>query len=346
MDYSGASKRTLGTLKLRYRDNSDLPFYNPYADPAVGDGGAALAAGGTGTVSSIGSQAGKNATPTDTVPDVSQALSGSTPMDPATLARNIDIAFLIFILAIALFNLPRAAARFRQNDAWRYGFVFRSSMKHKVQAEPRVPIDFREKSEPMASRSGGLLLPRPFGADGTVSHVRTRSWVSARQEAPETRASFQEPGAMRFIQSPTQHEQRHPDTSALPSHAKAYSSMFYVMSTAFDYRILPRFPLGYVFLLGIYTIVIVWATLFDSNLFTDGNRTAYLAISQLPIVVALATKNNIIGSLVGQGYQRLNFIHRYFGRVLIILVNIHAINHCKGFFAAFGRAVNSLSYSL
>ena len=54
-----------------------------------------------------------------------------------------------------------------------------------------------------------------------------------------------------------------------------------------------------------------------------GYRTGFVACAQLPLVFLLASKNNIIGFLVGASYERLNWLHRWTARVLFLTVTIH-----------------------
>ncbi|KAL8683489.1 MAG: hypothetical protein Q9186_000529 [Xanthomendoza sp. 1 TL-2023] len=54
-----------------------------------------------------------------------------------------------------------------------------------------------------------------------------------------------------------------------------------------------------------------------------GYRTGYIAAAQLPLVVLLAGKRNIIGCLSGTSYERLNWLHRWVSRILFLNVTIH-----------------------
>ena len=54
-----------------------------------------------------------------------------------------------------------------------------------------------------------------------------------------------------------------------------------------------------------------------------GYRTGFIASCQLPLIVLLAGKNNIIGFFVGVSYERLNWLHRWTARVLLLTVTIH-----------------------
>ena len=54
-----------------------------------------------------------------------------------------------------------------------------------------------------------------------------------------------------------------------------------------------------------------------------GYRTGFIASAQLPLVVLLAGKNNIIGLISGVGYEKLNWLHRWVARILFLNVTIH-----------------------
>ena len=54
-----------------------------------------------------------------------------------------------------------------------------------------------------------------------------------------------------------------------------------------------------------------------------GYRTGFIAAAQLPLVVLLAGKRNIIGCLAGTSYERLNGLHRWVSRILFLTVTIH-----------------------
>ncbi|THV04056.1 hypothetical protein K435DRAFT_774561 [Dendrothele bispora CBS 962.96] len=54
------------------------------------------------------------------------------------------------------------------------------------------------------------------------------------------------------------------------------------------------------------------------------NRAGAIATSQFPLIIALATKNNIISLLTGVGYEKLSFLHRIVARTALILTWVHA----------------------
>ncbi|KUJ20617.1 ferric reductase-like protein like transmembrane component [Mollisia scopiformis] len=56
-----------------------------------------------------------------------------------------------------------------------------------------------------------------------------------------------------------------------------------------------------------------------------GVRAAWLAVAQVPLLILLAGKNNLIGAVTGVGYERLNVLHRWTARILLILVTLHML---------------------
>ncbi|ORY35674.1 ferric reductase like transmembrane component-domain-containing protein [Naematelia encephala] len=85
------------------------------------------------------------------------------------------------------------------------------------------------------------------------------------------------------------------------------------------------------YLAGILTLSF-YRTAWDAR--TVSNQAAWLAVAQIPLIIALAGKNNLISFLTGISYEKLNFLHRAAGRTCVIGIWIHAIGQfylSKGF---------------
>lgn len=54
-----------------------------------------------------------------------------------------------------------------------------------------------------------------------------------------------------------------------------------------------------------------------------GYRTGFVTICQLPLLFLLAGKRNIIGYLTGSSYERINWLHRWASRCLLLTATIH-----------------------
>lgn len=55
-----------------------------------------------------------------------------------------------------------------------------------------------------------------------------------------------------------------------------------------------------------YTYILLYGLLRLSNPFTDNTRSAWMSASQLPLIFALAQKSNVLGSLLGYGYETVS----------------------------------------
>ncbi|WVR09402.1 hypothetical protein IAU60_006469 [Kwoniella sp. DSM 27419] len=62
---------------------------------------------------------------------------------------------------------------------------------------------------------------------------------------------------------------------------------------------------------------------------TWSNQAAWLAVAQVPMIIALAGKNNLISFLTGIPYDRLNYLHRASAKLCLLGVWIHAGGHWR-----------------
>lgn len=54
-----------------------------------------------------------------------------------------------------------------------------------------------------------------------------------------------------------------------------------------------------------------------------GFRGAWISVTQVPLVYLLAMKSSIIGVIVGSSHERINWLHRWVSRTLLVTVTIH-----------------------
>lgn len=54
-----------------------------------------------------------------------------------------------------------------------------------------------------------------------------------------------------------------------------------------------------------------------------GFRAGWISATQVPLIYLLASKSNIIGYLIGSSHERLNWLHRWASRTLLITVTVH-----------------------
>ncbi|TFY62034.1 hypothetical protein EVJ58_g4117 [Rhodofomes roseus] len=125
-----------------------------------------------------------------------------------------------------------------------------------------------------------------------------------------------------------------PSSGTPQRHMSSWSSAFPGLSWLLGMQVRQGYSIGRLLLIYAYIGVILYAGLLDSNPFTKPARAGLVTVSQVPLVVVLATKNNIVGALVGQGYERLNYLHRAVGRLVILAINTHAIGLLYEFVSA------------
>ena len=88
-------------------------------------------------------------------------------------------------------------------------------------------------------------------------------------------------------------------------------------------------PLGRVLIVVSYWAVIAY--LMTSNAIIDdayyweriGFRNAWISVTQVPLVYLLASKSSIIGYIIGSSHERLNWLHRWVSRTLLVTVTVH-----------------------
>jgi ferric-chelate reductase len=88
-------------------------------------------------------------------------------------------------------------------------------------------------------------------------------------------------------------------------------------------------PLGIILLLLAYLAFLLALEFIDNNIpgaqhYTSlGVRASWLAVAQIPLLLLLAGKANLIGALVGVSYERLNVLHRWVSRGMLLLITLH-----------------------
>jgi ferric-chelate reductase len=88
-------------------------------------------------------------------------------------------------------------------------------------------------------------------------------------------------------------------------------------------------PFGIILLLLAYLAFLMVLEFHDNNIagaqhYTSlGVRASWLAVSQIPLLLLLSGKANLIGALVGVSYERLNVLHRWVARGMLLLVSLH-----------------------
>ncbi len=93
--------------------------------------------------------------------------------------------------------------------------------------------------------------------------------------------------------------------NAVPPHITACPRLLRPLLSLFRMRVGSGFSVGQSVIVAIYFACVAYASFYHSNIFTDKRRTGWVATSQMPIVFLFAQKNNVIGSVLGYGYEKV-----------------------------------------
>ncbi len=134
-----------------------------------------------------------------------------------------------------------------------------------------------EWSKSSKTQRPALIIPPRSNSNGTRgSHSRSRSH---RPEPPPRRGPTRVPRWTTIL---------HP-------------TLAYML----NFRVAPGFSFGKLLVLLAYAGLMIYASLCRSDPFSDSLRTGYVAISQIPIAVALAGKTNWLSWVCGVGYEKV-----------------------------------------
>lgn len=193
-------------------------------------------------------------------------LSGNT----RRLAFHIDIFLMAIGFCFVVLSLPRVLARFSQGAEWTQGYFLRS-----------VRVKFTKRRRPSTRSNGKSDL---------------------RGKQPETSTPDAQPY---HVRRPSKKAHPKRDLTSYPPHIPEWPATARPLGQFLRFRVAPSYSLGQFLLVLGYSAVMIYGWFYDSNPFADPNRTGFVAVSQLPIVFALATKNNLVGLFLGAGYEKV-----------------------------------------
>ena len=217
----------------------------------------------------------------------------STPahkVDVPVFAFHIDVLLLsLFALYVSL-TLPRALVRLFQPSELLNGFFLRSGAQ-------RTPPERNNSTR--STRT--LLRSDTLGRSGTLTKSRVHASAPPVDKGTDVFPAIVTPVARRA---------RGAQQPSAPTRVPRWTTIVHPsLAYALNFRVSPGFSLGKLLVLVIYGLIVLYACLYRSNPFTDYDRTGYIAVSQVPIVMALAGKSNWLSWLSGVGYEKVNINH-------------------------------------
>ncbi|KIY52167.1 hypothetical protein FISHEDRAFT_35808 [Fistulina hepatica ATCC 64428] len=241
------------------------------------------------TVSSGGSTASASASTASSTSSASggggsSSAGGAAGVDSEALVFHVNVLLLSLLALLVVLRIPRAIARLSRTAEWASGNMFRKAV---LPPPVRVP-QMNDSAYPDTRR------------DGESSSDDHTLFATAQQRVP--------------YNIPANY----------PPHVAACMQFFRPIVAPFHWRFSAGYSFYQVFVCLIYLGCLAYAAFYSNNPFTDSVRFGWVVIGQLPFVFAYATKANPIGMVLGLGYEKLNFLHRFVGRVLVVSANVHA----------------------
>lgn len=228
------------------------------------------------------------------------------PINVPLFVFHIDVVLLsLFAIYVAL-TLPRALVRLFQPSELLNGFFLRSGESEAPLTTPLLRSDTHGRSAANRTRplrttstrtnqTGRTLVDLPEGA---VAGEGGKSSKAQRPALIIPRAG----GAARGSRS------RRPPPSPLraPTRVPRWTTILHpTLAYALNFRVAPGFSFGKLLVLLAYAAIMLFASLRRSDPFSDPVRTGYVAMSQIPIAVALAGKTNWLSWACGVGYEKV-----------------------------------------
>lgn len=90
-----------------------------------------------------------------------------------------------------------------------------------------------------------------------------------------------------------------------PRHFPMHRSLRHSAISFMQYRFPGNYTVMQVLLMAGYFAAMCYAAFYKLNPFSNSIRVGLVVVSQIPFVYAFATKNNVIGLLVGVGYEKV-----------------------------------------
>ncbi|KAI9451845.1 ferric reductase like transmembrane component-domain-containing protein [Russula earlei] len=267
----------------------------------------------------------------------------STPSPAITdpiFVFHIDVVLLSLFAVYAALTLPRALVRLFQPSEILNGIFLRSgsSRPHNNTNLHRADTHGRSgttRTRPLRSTSTRTnqtmrtLVDVPEDEEdvaGGVAMAKSKNKARPALIIPPRAAAATTTGGTGRRRSSRQSTPLH--NRRAPTRVPRWTTIVHpTLVYALNFRVSPGFSFGKLFVLIVYAVLMLYASLRHSNPFADPVRTGYVAMSQIPIAVALAGKTNWLSWASGVGYEKLNYIHRFAGRVIVITANVHTVGY-------------------
>lgn len=214
----------------------------------------------------------------------SSTITPVTPSLSSTQAEVFVFHVTLFLLSAigfyVLLRLPRAFARFCRPSEWLTGHIF-------------WHIPYRN------TRAQRVYANNP-----------RNNFSSETCSAPETKEAASDDSHTLYVHNNNNNKSQHQAQTAfdLPPHIVTCPAFLQRLVLLHRVRLSPGFSVSQAAIMACYFAALLYAGLYKSSPFSDPVRAGWVAVSQLPIAIALATKNNVVGSLMGFTYEKVRLV--------------------------------------
>ncbi|KAF8709337.1 Ferric reductase like transmembrane component, partial [Rhizoctonia solani] len=257
------------------------------------------------------------------------AAAPSAPLSNDDIGFYTDILILFVLLFFTITALPRLFARLSHRTAWRDGWIILRGSSSSNKFASTNSSEFSVTRKPTYSSNGGLSRSNTQGglsrSNTKVGLSRSNTKGAFTTESETYESSYAQHSSFNVNVVPHLRAARGVQGHE-PTRVPSYHSMLHPVSKLVSARYA-----GYSF--GQYIVLFGYAALITVAMFLFGNpvtnikRAGFVCISQIPVVFALGTKNSLVGSLVGMGYEKLNYIHRWVGQLMFITGLFHVVGY-------------------
>lgn len=219
----------------------------------------------------------------------------------------VDYSALIVVAFFMLVALPRFLARLGSNgtSGWTSGLLlYKASIPSYL--KPTGVGTNNARSARLYRQPTNTTLRGDIEADSSQSHTLAahgygygQSYEFNKHPAHSSSSAVHLTGTT----SPSVHA---------PVHLRSPSSLLHPISSLFTYSYAPGKSIGGALLTLACVVGLLIAVFINGgDPLVDPERTGWISIALVPIVVALGTKNNLVGLLVGVGYERVRSVLLY-----------------------------------
>lgn len=254
--------------------------------------------------------------------------------------------FAVFVLAF----LPRSIVRLCSRPNVLKGLILRGGGK----THPRIPrmSVYSHQENAMSSDTVVVMMEDVMGMDMDM----TDDMHSIPEESDDSHTLHEHmsvpPMAVGGSQKPCFFHQagsffKHSASSSSyspPFHFPTWTTIAYPIAKYANKSAGLGVSYGQIFLVVLYICGIVFVSGYYADPFSSVRRSGSLAMAQLPVIFALGAKNNLVGTLIGAGYEKvraclikslnaadrvmigqLNYYHRIVGITFLILAHLHVL---------------------